>query len=75
MSDDSWIGWYSAVCIHVYFDRLISEKHGEALLSVAITEHVFRFMVKSEEENDMETKFLITSNGGSSLYGHEELSW
>jgi hypothetical protein len=44
-------------------------ERGEALLllSVAIMGHVVWSMVKSEAENDMEAKFLMTSNGGSSL--------
>jgi hypothetical protein len=32
-------------------------------------------MVKLEAENDMEAEFLMTSNGGSSLCGDEELAW
>jgi hypothetical protein len=32
-------------------------------------------MVMLEEENDMEATFLMTSNGGSSLCGDEELTW
>jgi hypothetical protein len=32
-------------------------------------------MVKSEAENDMETEFLRTCNGGLSLCGEEELAW
>jgi hypothetical protein len=31
-------------------------------------------MVKPEAENDMEAEFLMTSNGGLSLCGDEELS-
>jgi hypothetical protein len=32
-------------------------------------------MVKTGAENDMEAEFLMTSNGGSSLCGDEELAW
>jgi hypothetical protein len=64
MLGDCWIGWYSVVCTH-----------GEALLSVAIIEHVLRSMVKSKAENDMEAEFLMTSNGGLSLCDDEELAW
>jgi hypothetical protein len=46
----------------------------EDLLSVAIMEHVLGSMVKSDMENDMETEFLMTSNGGSSLGGDKELA-
>jgi hypothetical protein len=28
-----------------------------------------------EAENDMEAEFLMTSNGGSSFCGNEELAW
>jgi hypothetical protein len=45
-----------------------------ALLSLAIMEHVLRSMVKTEAENDIEAEFLMTSNGGSSLFGNEELA-
>jgi hypothetical protein len=31
--------------------------------------------VKSEAKNGMKAKFLMTSNGGSSLCGDEELAW
>jgi hypothetical protein len=54
----------------VWFQR----KHGKALLYVAIMGHVLWSMV-SDVENDMETGFLMTSNGGSSLCGDEELAW
>jgi hypothetical protein len=37
--------------------------------------HVLHSMVKSDAENDMETRFLMTSNGGSSLRGDEKLAW
>jgi hypothetical protein len=40
-------------------------ERGKALLS----ETRLTFLVKSDAENDMETRFLITSNGGSSLRG------
>jgi hypothetical protein len=55
----------------IWFQR----ERGEALLSVAMMGHVLRSMVMLEEENDMEAKFLMTSNGGSSLCGDEELTW
>jgi hypothetical protein len=32
-------------------------------------------MVKSEVENDMEADFMMTINGGSSLFSDEELAW
>jgi hypothetical protein len=50
-------------------------ERGEALFSVAIMGHVLRSTVKSDAENDMETEFLMTSNGGSSLRGDEEHAW
>jgi hypothetical protein len=32
-------------------------------------------MVKLEAENDMEVGFVMTSNGGLSLYSDEVLAW
>jgi hypothetical protein len=55
----------------VWFER----ERDKALLSVAIMGHVLQSMVKLEAENDMEAEFLMTSNGGSSLCGDEELAW
>jgi hypothetical protein len=55
----------------VWFQR----EHDEALLSVAIMVHVLLPMVKSDAHNDMEIEFSMTSNGGSSLRGDEELVW
>jgi hypothetical protein len=54
----------------VWFQR----ERGKALLSIAIIGHVLRSMVKSDAKNDMETEFLMTSNGGLSLCVDEELA-
>jgi hypothetical protein len=59
----------------LFFTVWFQRERGEALLFVAIMGHVLRSMVKAEMENDMEAKFLMTSNGGSSLCGDEELAW
>jgi hypothetical protein len=48
---------------------------GAVLLSVAIMGHVFCSTVKSEAENDIETEFLMTSNGGLNLCDDEKLAW
>jgi hypothetical protein len=37
--------------------------------------HVLWSMVNSDAENNMETEFLMTSSGGSSLHSDEELAW
>jgi hypothetical protein len=47
----------------IWFQR----KRGEALLFIAIMGHDFCSMVKSEAENDIDPKFLMTTNVGSSL--------
>jgi hypothetical protein len=52
------------VCTHVFTLAVRFQERGEALISVSIMRHVLRSMVKSEPENGMETKFLMTSNGG-----------
>jgi hypothetical protein len=59
---------------HVFLTVWFQKERVEDLLSVAIMEHVLGSMVKSDMENDMETEFLMTSNGGSSLGGDEELA-
>jgi hypothetical protein len=43
------------------------------VVSVAIMRPVLLSKVKSEIENDMEAKFLMTSSGGSSLCGDGNL--
>jgi hypothetical protein len=63
------------VCTHVFSDIWFQWESGEAILSVSIMGHVSRSMVKSDTENDMETEFLMTNNGCSSLRGDEELAW
>jgi hypothetical protein len=50
-------------------------EHDEDLMSFAIMGHILRSKVNLDAENDMETKFLMTSNGGSSLCVDEELAW
>jgi hypothetical protein len=42
---------------------------------IAIMGDVLWSMVSLEVENDMEAKFLRTSNGGLSLCGDEKLAW
>jgi hypothetical protein len=37
--------------------------------------HSLQSMVKSEAENDMEVRILMTSNSGSSPCGNAELTW
>jgi hypothetical protein len=54
----------------VWFQR----ERGKALPSVTIMGHVLRSMMKLDAENDMETEFLMTSNGDSSLCDDEELA-
>jgi hypothetical protein len=55
------------------FDR--AHPYFLTIWSVVIMRHVLRSMVKSEAKNDMAAKFFRTSNGGSGLYGNEELAW
>jgi hypothetical protein len=60
---------------HVFLTNWFQREHDEDLMSFAIMGHVLRSMVNSDAENDMETKFLMTSNIGSSLCVDEELAW
>jgi hypothetical protein len=76
MPEDCSIGWYSVVHTHVLFLTVwFQRERSKALLSVAIMGLVLWSMVKSDAENDMETEFLMTTSGGSSLRGDEELAW
>jgi hypothetical protein len=50
---------------------LFQRERDEALFIMGL---ILRFMVKSEEEKDMEAGFLRTSDGGSSICGVEELA-
>jgi hypothetical protein len=74
MLGDCWIGWYSSVHTHVFLTVWFQRERGKALLSFAVMGHVLRSLVKSEAVNDMEAEFLMTSNGGLSLCGDEELA-
>jgi hypothetical protein len=56
----------------VWFQRECDEAH----LSVANMGHVLWSMMKSDAENDMEIKFLMTgSGGGLCLRSDEGLAW
>jgi hypothetical protein len=74
MPGDCLIGWYSVIHTHVFLTVWFQRERGKDLLSVAIMEPILRSMVKSDAENDMETEFLMTSRGGSSLRGDDELA-
>jgi hypothetical protein len=63
---ENWIRSYSVVRT-MFFPYCFRRERGEVLLSFAIMGHIFRCMVKSNMENDMEVEFLMTSNDDLSL--------
>jgi hypothetical protein len=60
---------------HIFLIVWFQGERAETLFFVTIMGHVLRSMVNTGAENDMEAEFLMTSNGGSSPCGDEELAW